>query len=131
MEGQVMGALNVMPASQGHGSCQQPIYDREVLRSICGDNPEVINRLLGRFIQVLDSDVRELEAAVFRRSVVDVRHQAHRILGSALSVGANELATVTEHMGVVARRKEWDRVIDEVQALHAAVSRLRTLLLQG
>jgi len=130
MDGQMMAALNVMPASPGLAAPQPEIFDPEVLRSICGDNAEVINRLLGRFIQVLDSDVRDLEGAVCRRSVVDVRHQAHRILGSALSVGAHELAAVIEHIGVVARRKEWDVVTDEVQSLNAAVSRLRVLLPQ-
>lgn len=128
MHGHSMGSWSVTPASSDPGTCQTRIFDPEVLRAVCGDNPEVINRLLGRFAQILERDLRELESAVVRRSVVDVRHQAHRILGSALSVGAHELAAAIEQVGIAARGKDWDTVGEEFSSLRVAVQRLKPLL---
>ncbi len=131
MEGHVMGSWSLTPVSNGSGGRQTRVFDPEVLRSVCGDNPEIINRLLGRFAQFLERDVRELDSAIVRRSIVDVRHQAHRILGSALSVGAQELAAAIEQVGIAARNKDWDAVTAEFQELQDAVSRLRTMLPQS
>lgn len=128
MEGHVMGSWSLTSASKVPESRDPRVFDADVLRSVCGDNPEIINRLLGRFAQFLERDVRELDSAIVRRSFVDVRHQAHRILGSALSVGAQELAEAIEQVGIAARHKDWDRVAAEFKALQGAVSRLRSLL---
>ena len=129
MEGHMMGSGSVMPASDV-GTYQTGIFDPDVLRSVCGDNPEIINRLLGRFVQILERDIRELDSAAIRRSIVDVRHQAHRILGSALSVGAHDLAAAIEQVGLAARSKNWDTIAEELQGLRAAVTRLKPLLPQ-
>lgn len=131
MEGHLMGSGSLMPASKDPGTYQTEIFDPDVLRSVCGDNPEIINRLLGRFAQILERDIRELDSAEIRRSIVDVRHQAHRILGSALSVGAHDLAAAIEQVGLAARSKNWDTIAEELQALRAAVTRLKPLLPQS
>lgn len=131
MQGHMMGSWSVTPASRDSGNYQTSIFDPEVLRAVCGDNPEIINRLLGRFAEVLERDIRELDSAVIRRSVVDLRHQAHRILGSALSVGAHELASAIEQVGLAARTKDWDAITEELAFLRAAVIRLRPVLLPG
>jgi HPt (histidine-containing phosphotransfer) domain-containing protein len=131
MESRPMEAHDVMPASSGHTAPHARIFDPGVLRSILGDNPEVVARLLGRYFEALDNDVADLEAAILRRRLVDLRYRAHRILGAALSVGAQELVEVIEQLGKVARGRDWGKTADELRALHAAISRLRMLLRQG
>jgi HPt (histidine-containing phosphotransfer) domain-containing protein len=128
MEAQDTGSWSVAHACDDLGTEPTGFFDPGVLKSICGDNPEIINRLIGRFLNALERDLREIESAVIRRSSVDVRYQAHRILGAALSVGATELAGAVEHVGVAARGGDWDALGEEMGVLKAAAKRLRCLL---
>lgn len=118
------------PSSRSERLMPMPptIYDPEILKSVCGDNPEVIERLLRCFDQVLSRDLRELESAVIRRSAVDIRYLAHRIIGAASSVGATELAEAVQRIGVSIRAKDWSSMSADLQDLGSAADRLKSRL---
>jgi len=128
MEARDMGYHSPQPGPDDRTTDAPRIYDPEVLKAVCGDNPDVIAQLLRRFEQVLDRDLRELESAIVRRSAVDVRHQAHQMVGTARSVGASEVAAAVERLGVSIRAKDWDQLRTKFRDLNAAVDRLKSRL---
>ena len=118
------------PSSRSERPIPMPpvVYDPDILKSVCGDNPEVIERLLRCFDQVLVRDLRELESAIIRRNTVDIRYQAHRIMDAASSVGAAELAEAVKRIGVSIRTKDWSSMSADLQDVGSAADRLKSRL---
>lgn len=93
--------------------------DRRVLADQVGDEPELLEDMYRQFLAVHQDDLALLEEALARREREALRRAAHRIKGSAASVGARFLA---EASGELERRGQEGRE-EEILALVARVRR--------
>ena len=100
--------------------------DRSVLADQVGDDPEILEEMYRQFLMVHQDDLALLEAALSRRERDALRRAAHRIKGSAASVGARFLAEAggeLERRGQEAREEEILVLVEAVRRCSREVQR--------
>lgn len=70
----------------------------EDLLTRCLGRLDLAERILQKFLDALDVDVRQLEAAVQAGNADEVAHLAHRIKGASLAVSAGQLTACARHL---------------------------------
>jgi HPt (histidine-containing phosphotransfer) domain-containing protein len=112
---------------------------RAQLTELCGsDDPEawaVLGTVLDAFVEGSSERLDELVAAVGRSSLADVEFLAHRLKGSALTLGVSDLAHVCGRLEADARAGVVDGsgvlvrvLVTELESAVAAVVHVRSTL---
>ncbi|MCK5892933.1 MAG: Hpt domain-containing protein [Endozoicomonadaceae bacterium] len=90
------------------------MLDMVMLREFFGDDND-IRDILVQFIQTTDHDIQQLGQAISERDVDQVAELTHRIKGSSLVVGADEMVRIVGEMEADARIQN-DYYFDELYA---------------
>ncbi len=77
--------------------------DREKLRDWMGDDPEVIDALLRRFVESAHESVADIEQGIAAGGTVQIAAAAHRLKGASLAVGAEGLGDVASRLESLAK----------------------------
>lgn len=83
-----------------------------MLRDFFGDDNE-IRDILVQFTQATDHDIQQLRQAISERDVGQIAELAHRIKGSSLVIGADEMVRVVDKLEAYARVQK-DDYFDEL-----------------
>ncbi|MGF1707985.1 ATP-binding protein [Enterovibrio baiacu] len=68
-------------------------FDLSTLKETTGDDPDLIQMLVGRFLKVQTDDIVALQVAWDEKRFSDVKKIAHKMKGAALMVGAIDFST--------------------------------------
>jgi HPt (histidine-containing phosphotransfer) domain-containing protein len=71
---------------------------RETLRTSCGDEPEILAKLLGLLVENTNHQMNELESAILAADPGRIGLEAHSLKGVFLTVGANWFAEVCQKL---------------------------------
>jgi signal transduction histidine kinase/CheY-like chemotaxis protein len=96
------------------------------LREVIGDDAAALQALLEQFVAVNAGLVDEIAAAIAAADPLLARERAHRLLGSARTVGAMPLARCAEDLEAAARTGDVRRCEEVVTRLRSAYRRLVT-----
>jgi len=108
----------------GHVS---PVDSTKLLHELCSQ-PELIARLLHTFQAETQKDIDHLEAAIAARDSAAVRTLAHRLKGSAATLGAESLrfrAAQIEEFGLLG---DLEQASDQMPGLHIEFERFCSLV---
>jgi HPt (histidine-containing phosphotransfer) domain-containing protein len=84
--------------------------DFDALKHRCLSNTTLMHRLLGTFLERVESDIQALDTAVSTENFVSAAAIAHKIKGTSLSVSANGLATLAGSLESQCHSDTRDRV---------------------
>lgn len=101
------------------------MIDLTNLHSITEDSPELLDTLLEEFLNTTQADIKALEDAVHNDEANTIASLAHRIKGSSMIVGADELTQLTQQLEEAGQRKSSDRfpaLFADVSACYSQVS---------
>ncbi len=96
---------------------RSPIDPSKLLDELC-DQPELITRLLHTFQAEAQKDIDQLKAAIAAEDPVMVTALAHRLKGSAATVGAEPLRFCAAQIEAVGRRGDLQSASLQVPGLH-------------
>jgi HPt (histidine-containing phosphotransfer) domain-containing protein len=105
------------------GNSVKPIDPSKLLDELCGQ-PELITRLLHTFQAETQKDIDLLDSAIAARDSASVTILAHRLKGSAATVGAESLKFRAAQIEGHGRRGELELVSDQMPGLHTEFERL-------
>jgi HPt (histidine-containing phosphotransfer) domain-containing protein len=88
------------------------VVDWAVLGSICGDDEALLLRLLDAFLDDGQKDETDLARAIAAGNLSEISRVAHRIYGAARTVGARELAVVSQALDAAALAGNASRVAE-------------------
>ncbi len=107
------------------------IIDRTVLdeiRALAGPDDDLIGEVIGVFLADGPGQVRSVDEALASRDAAAIQRAAHRLKGSALGVGAGQLATLVGEVELAARGRDVERAISAGAGLDAAFEAARVAL---
>lgn len=87
------------------------------------DQPELITRLLHVFATETEKDINDLAAAIAGLDSARVRSIAHRLKGSAATVGAEPLRAEAERIEGYCRQGQLQQASDRMSCLYAELKR--------
>jgi HPt (histidine-containing phosphotransfer) domain-containing protein len=93
-----------------------------------GGQSELITRLLHTFRAETQKDIDHLESAIAARDSAAVTSLAHRLKGSAATVGAESLKFQAAQIEGLGRRGELQQASDQMSGLHVEFERLCTFM---
>ncbi len=96
------------------------------LHEVIGDDPAALCALLEQFVCVNDGLVDEIASAIAAGELPRARERAHRLLGSARTVGAMPLARCVEDLEATMRSADACRCEEIIARLRSAYRRLLT-----
>jgi HPt (histidine-containing phosphotransfer) domain-containing protein len=99
--------------------------DRDELLARCLGRIDLVERILQRFHNALDEDVKRLEEAVRGERADEVALVAHRIKGASLAVSAHALTACARSLEECASEGRWDDIPVQVERLKSEGSRCR------
>ncbi|MFO1158871.1 MAG: PAS-domain containing protein [Reyranellaceae bacterium] len=107
-------AADLAPAPAGSA------IDRSVIAQMFGDNPDMIERILGRFVESGAKLVAEIAAATDDAKLI--ADLAHKLKGAARAAGAmrlGDIAAVLEQSGdqadIATLEAEWQRIVESLR----------------
>jgi HPt (histidine-containing phosphotransfer) domain-containing protein len=109
------------------------IIDRSVLdeiRALGGPGDDLLSEVIGVFLAEGPGQVRSVTEALAARDAAAIQRAAHRLKGSALGVGARQLADLAGAVEVAARAVDVERAISAGTGLDAAFESARVALVQ-
>jgi HPt (histidine-containing phosphotransfer) domain-containing protein len=107
---------------QETGDPVAPLCRDRLLDEFC-DQPELITRLLHIFATETEKDINNLAAAIADRDPDRIRSIAHRLKGSAATVGAEPLRAEAELIEGYGRQAQLQQAADRVSHLYAELKR--------
>jgi HPt (histidine-containing phosphotransfer) domain-containing protein len=84
----------------------EPI-DRNVMRAVMGDDPELIQELAGEFLPGAREGIAEIVAAFDRKAADAVRASSHKLKGACALVGAKQLIALCVALEGAAKAGDW------------------------
>ena len=99
------------------------IIDRSVLdelRALGGPGDDLLGEVIGVFLAEGPGQVRSVGEALASRDATMIQRAAHRLKGSALGVGARQLAALAGEVEVAARAGDVGRATSSAAGLDAA-----------
>jgi HPt (histidine-containing phosphotransfer) domain-containing protein len=99
----------------------------EDLLTRCLGRLDLAERILQKFLDALDVDVRQLEAAVQASNVDEVAHLAHRIKGASLAVSAGQLTACARRLEDSATARRVEEFADQFESLKQESRRFQDL----
>jgi len=100
-----------------------PIIDRSVLdeiRALSGPGDDLLGEVIGVFLAEGPGQVRSVGEAMASRDATTIQRAAHRLKGSALGVGARQLAALVGEVELAARAGDVERAMSAAADLDAA-----------
>ena len=100
------------------------IIDRSVLdelRSLAGPDDDLVTEVIGVFLAEAPGQVRSVNEALASRNAAAIQRAAHGLKGSALGIGARQLAAIVAAVETAARAGDTERAISAAAALDAAL----------
>jgi len=90
----------------------QPPYpvDPEALTRIVGDDPDVHQSLLGRFVETSEQTITEIHTAFEASSAKDIGELGHKLKSAARTIGANALADLSVELEAAGNAGEWQKI---------------------
>ncbi|MGL4827071.1 MAG: response regulator [Vibrionaceae bacterium] len=82
------------PQASASGSTQSKPFDFSVLKETTGDDPQLIELLVNKFIQSQQVDLAELERVWSEKNVDQIKKLGHKMKGAALMIGAESVAEI-------------------------------------
>jgi len=119
------GAPSPVFAAEPAGAGETPLFDRSVLLEILGDEVELIEPVLDRYLGFVGSYVDLLAGALFSGDLLQVQLLSHAIKGAAINIGALQVAEVADRLEELAREGGLDPAVAHYDQLLAAVERLK------
>jgi signal transduction histidine kinase/DNA-binding response OmpR family regulator len=98
---------------------QSPLETRH-LREVIGDDVDAMQALLAQFVEVNSRLIDTIAAEVATAELQSIRERAHRLLGSARTVGAVPLARCAEELEAAARAGDRHLCTETVLRLRSA-----------
>ena len=95
----------------------EQVLDREAALERLGGDDELYQDILAIFMEDTPEQLTVLAAAIAERNEAVMVRQAHSVKGSALNIGADQMANTAARMEVAARAGD----LDEVTALMASI----------
>ena len=108
-----------------------PIIDRSVLdelRTLGGPGDDLLGEVIGVFLAEGPGQVRRVNEALASRDAPAIQRAAHQLKGSALGVGAGQLAAAAAAVELAARAADVERAISAGAGLDAAFETARVAL---
>ncbi|MEM7403976.1 MAG: response regulator [Pseudomonadota bacterium] len=102
--------------------------DESVLLELLDNDHEAFRSMLSDFDKPMHSALADIHIACKGREPELVRRAAHKLLGSARSFGAYELADCCERLQDNARALDWDTLETNFEALQRAVRRVEVYI---
>jgi two-component system sensor histidine kinase/response regulator len=99
------------------------IIDRSVLdelRALGNPGDDLLGEVIGVFLVEGPGEVRSVNEALASSDVAAIQRAAHRLKGSALGVGARQLAAVVAEVELAARAGDLERATSGAAGLGAA-----------
>lgn len=99
------------------------IIDRSVLdeiRALGGPGDDLLREVIGVFLAEGPVQVRSVNEALASRDAAAIQRAAHRLKGSALGVGAGQLAALVAAVELAARAGDVERATSDATGLDAA-----------
>jgi two-component system, sensor histidine kinase and response regulator len=107
------------------------IIDRSVLdeiRALGGPGDDLLSEVIGVFLAEAPGQVRGVNEALAARDTAAIQRAAHRLKGSALGVGARQLAALVAAVELAARTGDVERATSDAAGLDAAIDATRVAL---
>ncbi|MGL5336667.1 MAG: response regulator [Enterovibrio sp.] len=82
------------PQVSANDSAQSNPFDFSVLKETTGDDPQLIELLVNKFIQSQQADLAELERIWAEQNIQQIKKLGHKMKGAALMIGANNVAEI-------------------------------------
>jgi HPt (histidine-containing phosphotransfer) domain-containing protein len=107
------------------------IIDRSVLeelRALGGPGDDFLSEVIGVFAAEAPGQIRNVNEALASRDAAATQRAAHQLKGSALGVGARELAALGAAVELAARAGDLERATSGAAGLDAAFAAARAAL---
>ena len=104
--------------------------DRKVLDTLTGGDREQNKMLLDDYLTATGNDLRALQRARVAGDGQQLAHEAHKIKGAAMLVGALELADAARALEAAAKAADWPKVLPLAADVDTAAERLRLHIAQ-
>ncbi len=98
--------------------------DPNALKSIFGDDDEVLKEILNDFVGPATANAEEIATAVSNQSAGAVGAAAHKLKSSSRSVGANELADICAALELAGREGNWEVINASAERLPAVMQQV-------
>jgi HPt (histidine-containing phosphotransfer) domain-containing protein len=108
-----------------------PIIDRSVLeeiRALDGPGDDLVSEVIGVFLAEGPGQVRSVNEALASRDAAAIQRAAHRLKGSALALGARQLAAIAATVENAARAGDVERATAGATGLDEAFEDARAAL---
>lgn len=95
------------------------------LEQLTEDDAPMMQMLLDEFLNTTEEDLRSLEKAVENKTHREIASLAHRIKGSSMIVGANQLIQLTnelEEAGKQAENEKFESLLSDIRKCYSSVS---------
>jgi HPt (histidine-containing phosphotransfer) domain-containing protein len=100
----------------------------EELRALGSPGDDLLGEVIGVFLAEGPGGVRSIKEALASRDAGAVQRAAHRLKGSALGVGAGQLAALVAEVELAARAGDVERAASGAAGLDAAFEAVRAAL---
>ena len=107
------------------GSVADSPIDPSVLAELVGDNPAEHRALLKKLVGQARDIIQEIHEACANRSGADIHSLAHKLKGSAMAEGANELADVCQALETAGKLEDWKSIDTLEPRLDALVTSIK------
>ena len=103
--------------------------DSKTLLDLCGGNAASAQEILNDFIAATKADLLEMQDGLRKKDKPCVVRQAHRIKGSAATIGARDLADRATKLEAYARTEnaEWEAMQKHLAGIQEALKALETV----
>jgi CheY-like chemotaxis protein len=107
-----------------------PIFDRAVFLRRCGNRIDLVQRVMGRFIQQAQDDLAELKSAVDRGDAEVAARLGRRFCGAASDLAAEPLRAAAAEVENAAREEPSEALTHAAQLLATEFERLKQQLVK-
>lgn len=106
-----------------------PGVDSKTLLDLCGGDAASAQEILNDFIAATKADLLEMQDGLRKKDKPRVMRQAHRIKGSAATIGARDLADRATKLEAYARTEnaEWEAMQKHLAGIQEALKALETV----
>jgi HPt (histidine-containing phosphotransfer) domain-containing protein len=91
------------PVMPGRSAAATPVFDAELARKRCCNNPEMVEKMIDFFIDDVDKLFPKMREALEKGDLAEVGHLGHRMKGTIVYLGAEsarEAATAVERFAI-------------------------------
>ncbi|MBT7953074.1 MAG: PAS domain S-box protein [Gammaproteobacteria bacterium] len=102
--------------------------DESALKTMFGDDPEMLKEILFGFIEPSKKIILELQSGYERHLSEAVKQAAHKLKSSAYSIGANELADLCSELEEAGKKNDWDVINQSAPKLDNLMEQVETYI---